>query len=92
MPATSNDFDFCGFERTPRPKQTTASIGAGDNDTIDLHLRILDPQNNVVAADNLVEPPNPKSPSADAAHNYTIQMRLYILAHNAMCIGRILAK
>jgi hypothetical protein len=74
------------------PAKQYRIIGAGDNDTIDLDIRILDPQGAVVAEDKAItrEPAVTFRPTRQ--QNYTIQMRMYDSRDACMCIGAILAK
>jgi hypothetical protein len=74
------------------PDRQYRVIAAGDNDTIDLDLRILDPSGAVVVEDNAVtrEPAVTFRPTR--RQDYTIQMRLYDSRDNCVCIGAILTK
>jgi hypothetical protein len=74
------------------PGKTYRIIAAGDNDTIDLDLRILDPSGAVVVEDNLVtrEPQVTFTPARE--QDYTIQLRLYHSRDNCVCVGAILQK
>ena len=74
------------------PNKSYRIIAAGDNDTIDLDLRILDPLGNVVVEDNLItrEPIVTFRPTRE--QDYTIQLRLFHSRDNCVCIGGILTK
>ena len=74
------------------PNKTYRIIAAGDNDTIDLDLRILDPQGNVVVEDNLVTRETEVTFRPTREQDYTIQLRLYHSRDNCVCIGGILTK
>ena len=74
------------------PNKAYRIIAAGDNDTIDLDLRILDPSGAVVVEDNLItrEPEVTFRPTRE--QDYTIQLRLYHSRDNCVCMGSILTK
>jgi hypothetical protein len=74
------------------PNKSYRVIAAGDNDTKDLDLRIVDPDGKVVAKDETVLRDAEVTFKPPRRQNYTIQLRLYDSRDNCICIGAILAK
>ena len=74
------------------PNKTYRIIAAGDNDTIDLDLRVLDPSGAVVIEDNLITRETEVTFRPTREQDYTIQLRLYHSRDNCVCIGGILTK
>ena len=70
------------------PNKTYRIIAAGDNDTLDLDLRILDPTGAVVVEDNLITRETEVTFRPARDQDYTIQMRLYHSRDNCVCIRR----
>jgi hypothetical protein len=65
---------------------------AGDNDTIDLDVRVLDAAGGVVAIDPKADRECEVTFQPKGQQNYTIQMRLYNSKDNCLCMGAILVK
>jgi hypothetical protein len=74
------------------PNKSYRVIAAGDNDTIDLDLRVLDPDGKVVAIDTTELRDAEVTFRPTRRQNYTIEMRLYNSKDNCMCIGAFLSK
>jgi hypothetical protein len=74
------------------PNKIYRIIAAGDNDTYDLDLRVLDPSGAIVVQDNLItrEPEVTFRPTRE--QDYTIQFRLWHSRDNCVCIGAILTR
>jgi hypothetical protein len=74
------------------PNKTFRIIAAGDNDAIDLDLRVLDPSGAVVVEDNLITRETEVTFRPTREQDYTIQLRLYHSRDNCVCVGAILTK
>jgi hypothetical protein len=67
-------------------------IAAGDNDTKDLDLRIVDPAGKVVVQDVAVAREAEVTFQPQRRQDYVIQLRLFDSTDNCVCIGSILKK
>jgi hypothetical protein len=74
------------------PNKVYRIIAAGDNDTKDLDLRILDPAGKVVAQDATVLRDAEVTFRPARQQDYTIELRLYNSNDNCMCLGAILRR
>jgi hypothetical protein len=74
------------------PNKAYRVIAAGDNDTIDLDLRIVDPDGKVVATDASTLRDAEVTFRPTRRQDYVIQLRLYNSTDNCVCIGAILSK
>jgi hypothetical protein len=74
------------------PKYQYRIIAAGDNDTKDLDLRIVDPDGKVVVADTTTFRDAEVTFRPARRQNYTIELRLYDSNDNCVCLGAILRK
>ena len=74
------------------PNNMYRIVAAGDNGAKDLDIRVLDPQGNVVAEDNLTTAVPEVTFRPSREQDYTIQLRLYNSTNNSVCVGAILTK
>jgi len=74
------------------PNKQYRIIAAGDNDTKDLDLRIVDPAGNIVAKDTTVLRDAEVTFRPTRKQDYTIELRLYDSRDNCVCLGAILQK
>jgi hypothetical protein len=74
------------------PDRSYRIVAAGDNDSLDLDLRVLDPSGSVVVEDNLIARATEVTFRPIREQSYTVQLRLYDSRNNCVCIGGILTK
>jgi hypothetical protein len=74
------------------PEKTYRVIAAGDNDTKDLDVRIVDPTGKVVAVDDATARDAEVTFRPTRRQDYTIEMRLYDSTDNCVCIGAVMRK
>jgi hypothetical protein len=75
------------------PNKQYRIVASGDNDTVDLDLRIVDPSNGkVVAQDTTVLRDAEVTFRPARQQDYVIQLRLYDSRDNCVCLGAILRK
>jgi len=67
-------------------------IAAGDNDAVDLDVRVLDPTGKVVGADSTTDKEAYVVFRPTRRQNYVIEMRLYNSRDNCVCIGAMLRR
>lgn len=65
---------------------------AGDNDTKDLDLRVVDPAGKIVASDAATSRRADVTFRPARQQDYVIELRLYDSADNCLCVGAILRK
>ncbi len=74
------------------PNKQYRVIAAGDNDTMDLDLRVLDPTGKVVAQDTTVLRNAEVTFRPTRQQDYVIELRLYNSNDNCVTLGAILRK
>jgi len=74
------------------PAKQYRLIAAGDNDTKDLDLRVLDPSGKIVLEDTATARDAEVTFRPSRVQDYTIQMRLYDSSDNCVCIGAVLRR
>jgi hypothetical protein len=74
------------------PNKQYRIIASGDNDTIDLDLRILDPTGKVVAQDVTIFRDAEVTFRPARQQDYVIELRLFESRDNCFCLGAILRR
>ena len=74
------------------PMKTYRVVAAGDNDSRDLDLRIVDPTGKIVTQDVTVLRNAEVTFTPTRQQDYVIEVRLYDSRDNCFCIGGILNK